>query len=777
MATKSKHTARRPRRRGRRILLILVLTFLGLTVGAGVAGWMILSPYMGERMDMTLLELPAVNRPAVLYARDPALRAEREGDLYLAPSSAVAPLEKRIFVPYEEMPADLIHAFVAIEDKRFYDHHGVDLWRTARAAGGYLTGNASFGGSTITQQLVKNLTGHDEPTADRKLREIFLALDLERNADKKTVLECYLNIINLAEGCRGVGAAAKRYYSKSVSELTLAECATIAAITQNPARYDPLRHPEAARMRRDLILHEMADQGYITSEIRDAAVSADLGLHPGSLTEEEAKSKDGIASWYTDLVAADVIRDLCAYLGYTRARASDLFYTGGITVETAMDRDLQALVEAYYTDLSHFPQGPDGRPQSSFILLDPYTGDILAVAGAVGEKRGNRLQNYATDTLRPAGSCIKPLSLFAPAVEEGRITWATLLEDAPISEKNGIPWPRNADGLYRGKITAGVAMAESVNTVAVRLLETVGSDRALAYLRDRFALRTLQGPDETGVHDATVSSLALGQQSRGVTSRELTAAYTAFFGGIYRTPVSYHRVLDKDGNVLLENPRTAGKQVLAPSTAALLTRMLESVTDHGTAAKYLAHIKELGVATAGKTGTTQNNCDRRFVGYTPRLLAGVWMGYDYPSELRGIPGNPCVGIWDDLMTACEKIYRGSPPDATFDTPGLVEVEICPFSGERLTSDCRESISGDGERAWFIPGTEPYEACPLHEEPPIQTIPEDPNDPERIPLLPGTVLPDESAPNTDRPPSGPIEPNNDTPWYSRWFQRFSRRNPS
>ncbi len=770
MTVKSKSAKHHDRRKRRHILLILLLTFFVLTASAAVAGWILLSPYRGERMDMTLVELPAVNRPATLYAREPAQRADRNGKLTPAPSSAVAAVEKRIFVPYDEIPADLIHAFISIEDKRFYDHFGVDPWRTARAACGYLTGSASFGGSTITQQLVKNLTGHDEATVDRKLREIFLALDLERHADKETILECYLNIINLAEGCRGVGAAARRYFSKSPSELTLSECATLAAITQNPARYNPLRHPEAARERRDLILREMAEQGYIGSEARDMATAQELGLCPGELSESGGKSTDWITSWYTDMVTTDVIHDLCECLGYTRTRASDLFYTGGITVETAMDHEMQAIVEAYYNDLSHFPKGPDGRPQSSFILIDPHTGDILAVAGAVGEKQGSRLQNYATDTQRPAGSCIKPLSLFAPAIEEGHISWATLLEDAPVSEKNGIPWPRNADGLYRGKITAGTAVAESVNTVAVRLLEEIGKETAIAYLKDRFGLTNLQLPDETGVHDGTVASLALGQQSRGVTSRELTAAYTAFFGGIYRTPISYHRVLDKDGNVLLENPQAAGRQVLSPATAALMTRMLEAVTDHGTAAKYLSHIKEVDIASAGKTGTTQNNCDRRFVGYTPRLLAGVWMGYDYPSELRGIQGNPCVGIWDDLITACEAVYRGSPPASTFDTPGLIELAICPFSGECFTSDCQEIA--DREHAWFIPGTEPYEGCRLHEEPLIQTRPEDPTDPDRVPLLPGTVISDDGPLEDPLPPSE--SPRADTPWFSRWFQRFSRR---
>ncbi len=775
-----KHASKTPKKH-RRIRLFLIGLPLFLLVAAMTVAAVFIAPYARERMDMTLLTLPAVNRPATLCARDPALRATREGELTPAPNATLAPPEKRIFVPLSEMPAHLKNAFVAIEDKRFYRHHGVDPMRTARAVMGYLGGNATCGGSTITQQLVKNLTGHDEATPDRKLREIFQALDLERHADKNTVLECYLNVINLAEGCHGVGAAAERYYSKSPSELTLPECATLAAITQNPARYNPIAHPEAARRRRDVILREMQKQGYITASELDFALNAPLGLHPGSVVKTSASDKEdqngGVCSWYADLVVADVIRDLCDRLGYTRRAASELVYTGGLSIETAMDTHLQAIVEAYYADLSHFPEGPDGRPQSAFILIDPHTGDILAVAGAVGEKTANRLQSYATDTERPAGSCIKPLSLYAPAIEKGLITWATVMDDEPLCERDGIPWPRNADGLYRGRVTVGESLAESINTVAVRLLQMVGEDTALSYLCDNFALGGIRRPTDGQVGDRTVSSLALGQQTRGVTLRDLTAAYTAFPSGICRPAVSYHRVLDREGHVLLENPGEQGKKALSADTAALMTRLLETVPGHGTAAKYITIDEILGVAVAGKTGTTQNNCDRRYIGMTPRLTGGVWMGYDYPAELRGIAGNPCVRIWDDLLILCEKAYRGAPPLLDFPLPvELTEVEFCPLSGELPNPFCTQPENGSPsatlEHGWFLPGTEPRELCTLHEEPLIITQPDDsfPDDPGRIPLCPGDLWPD-----IPLLPQNPVaSPDDRSPWYSRWFGRFARR---
>ena len=735
------------------VLIALVLAASLLGIGSA---WF-LYPYLDAKMDMTLMNIPTVHEPSVLYAYDPASRASRTGELHPAPNSTLTEARPRIYTPYGDMPADLINAFVSIEDKRFWDHSGVDFLRTARAGLNYLTGKAAFGGSTITQQLVKNLTGNDSHTLDRKLTEIIQAIDLERKVHKTRILEAYLNVINLAEGCYGVGAAAERYFSKSVSELTLPECAAIAAITNNPARYDPLTHPENNRVRRNTILREMAAQGYITETQRDEAIASDIDLHPAPESKQAT-----ITSWYTDLVITDVIRDLQERLHYTYTAASMLVYRGGLMIETAMDEAMQETVEHYYTQLSHFPTGEQGRPQSAFILIDPTTGDILAVAGAVGEKRGNRLQNYATDTRRPAGSCIKPLTVYAPALEKGLITWASILEDEPLTERNGIPWPANADGQYRGPVTVGRAMAHSINPVAVRILEQVGREDAFSFAKNRLGMSSLIPASGRDANDLTLASLALGQQCRGVSVRELTAAYTAFTEGIYRSAVSYHRVLDKEGNVLLENPSSDEEaRALTPQNAAIMTQLLVAVTREGTAARYMTLPKALGIETAGKTGTTQNNCDRWFVGYTPRLLAGVWMGYDYPAELKGISGNPCVTIWNDLMISCESRYTGAPPKTAFSIPDeLIELDFCPMSGCRLNEYCTDPVHGHpSEHGWFIQGTEPPALCTLHQEPPIRIIPQFPADPDRIPLLPNDLSPDHPIP--------PSEPLQEEPWYKRY----------
>ncbi len=760
-------TKGRKKHRVLRIICFMLGFFIMSIVIASVG---LLAPYAATEMDMTLMDISSVCEPSKLYAYDAKNRAARTGELHLADHCTLTEARPRIFVSYDELPADLIHAFIAIEDKRFFDHKGVDWYRTAHAGMVYVIGKGSFGASTITQQLIKNLTGDDEYSLSRKCTEIFRALDLERKADKSEILEAYLNIINLAEGCHGVGAAAMLYYSKPASMLTLSECATIAAITNNPARYNPLTHPDDNRQRRDLILREMQLQGYITEEACSAAITADLDLQP-SVTSEAERNGSSVTSWYADMVAVDVIRDLEERLGYTHQQASMLLYSGGLTIETVMDEEMQAIVEAYYADSSHFPVGDAGSPQSALILIDPSTGDILAVAGAIGEKSGNRLQNYATDTKRPAGSCIKPLSIYAPALENGSITWADVCEDEPLYERNGLPWPANADGLYRGRVTIGEAVAQSINTVAVRLLNTVGLAESFAFLHDKLGMESLISPDEnTTVHDQTVSSLALGQQSYGVTVRELTAGYTIFSDGIYRRPISYCRVFDHDGHLLLENQPVNEEElrVLSQDNAAVMTRLLQTVTEHGTAARYITISEALGIEAAGKTGTTQNNCDRWYIGYTPQLLAGVWMGYDYPTELRGISGNPCVAIWDTILSACEESYQGSANHKTAFpmTPNVIETDFCPLSGSLPNPYCTDSLYGQKiEHGWFVRGTEPDIVCTQHEEPPITLVPDDPDDPNRIPLLPNDVV-------TDEIPTSPSPP-----WYSQWFSRFSRKRNS
>ncbi len=694
------------RKAGKRWWTAGVILMLVLAIGVGAVA-VYLEPYARVRMDVTLLDVAHMGQPAVLYARTSTPGA---AEAYQPVGEVLQPLRPCVYVPYEGLPADLIHAFVAIEDKRFFEHRGVDVCRTANAVLNYVKGGRrSFGGSTITQQLVKNLTERDEYTPERKISEIFSALDLERQADKSQVLTSYLNIINLANGCRGVGAAAAFYFDKSVGELTVAECACLAAITNNPSRYDPISHPDHNRTRRATILGEMRAQGYISDESYNTAIQENV-----TPIAHRKDQNTAVSSWYADLVASDVIRDLQERLGYTLAQATRAVYGGGLRIDTAMDPALQTIVEDYYADVGHFPVGEDGRPRSAMMIIDPSTGAILAVAGAVGKKTASRVQNYATDTRRPAGSVIKPLSAYAPALAQGRITWSTMLEDQPLQTVEGRPWPRNADGRYHGRVSISTALTHSLNTLPARLIKDAGETETFDFLHDTLHMTGLKGADKNGPHDATLASLALGQQSGGVTVRELTAAYTVFYDGEYRAPVSYRRVTDADGRLLLEN-HMVGETVLSEANACVMTQMLRRVVTDGTAHS-LTMGDRLGIEVAGKTGTTQNNCDRWFVGYTPRLLAGVWMGYDYPAPLNGIDGNPCLGIWDNVMQACEQAYKGTPSKNTFDIhPDVIRLSFCCDSGCLPRIGCRDHAGV--EDGWFVRGTEPTRFCPPKEDTP------------------------------------------------------------
>ncbi len=608
------------------------------------------------------------------------------------------------YVAYPDIPTDLIHAFVAIEDKRFFSHRGVDWYRTAAASLRYLTGGENrFGGSTITQQLVKNTTGHDEVSLTRKVQEIFYALDLERKLDKREILERYLNIIHFSDNCNGIAEAADHYFSKEVSELTLTEIAAIAAITNSPSYYNPIRHPEHNRERRNLILGEMYRQGYLEEAEYQAAVDTPLVLNVRDEGEGE-----GINSWYVDMVLEDITLDLMREFGLGRAAASHLLYSGGLQIDMAVDPEIQSIVEDYYSHALGLPSNTHGEgAQSAIIVIDPKTGDVLGIAGAAGEKRGNRLQNFATQTQRPPGSALKPISIYAPALEEGLITWASVYDDVPthFGFSGRAAWPRNATGEYRGLTTVAYAVAHSTNTVPVRILEELGIDRSYLWASERFHLKGLVS--ESGANDRDVAALALGQLNYGVTLREITDAYTVFADeGRYHPWRSYYRVLDAEGRILLSSPDRS-EIVLSSANAAIMTKLLRGVVEYGTSSSItLGRLMEC----AGKTGTTSNDSDRWFIGYTPDYLCGVWCGYEYPEPLVG--RNLCTGIWNRVM---RQIVEEKGGKERFSVPSnVIRVSFCPDSGSIPSEACTLDPRGvRTQTGWFVLGTEPKSHCTRH----------------------------------------------------------------
>lgn len=687
-----------------------IVVMLAILVGGVTIGIYIERNYSSE-LDLTLFEAGARGGTTKLYYYDENGSAVELTSERLEGGSC-------IYTDYERLPRQLIDAFIAIEDKRFLRHNGVDWKRTAHAALNYLLHDStSFGGSTITQQLIKNITGEREATMQRKIQEMIWAKYLECCMTKEQIIELYLNIINLSRGCIGVQAAANTYFSKDVSELTLAECATIAAITNNPSYYDPIRHPENNLVRRNLILDQMLEQGYIDKASHSAAIAEEL-----TLDTSIRQSVQNVNSWYTDMVTEDVISDLCEEYGYTPQSASVLIYSGALRIYTAVDIEMQSFLEDYFSDSSRFPSGRDDNAfQASMIIIDPDSGDILAVAGAVGEKKGDRVQNYATQTCRPSGSVIKPLSVYAPALEAGLITTGSVYDDVPLvfnkTDSGYTPWPRNSPNIYRGLTLVTAALRDSVNTVAVRILEQLGVNTSFEFLYEKVGMRSLitsrTMADGSVVTDRGIAALALGQQNYGVTVREITGAYTALANnGAYSAPRSYYKVTDSRGNVLLER-ESCQHEVLSPETAALTTVMLQNVVSSGTAATITLDRR---IDVAGKTGTTQENCDKWFIGYTPYLLGGVWCGYEYPKSMTGVSGNPCLDVWDEVMGVLHDKYLSndsSKREFSF-SAGLTSRRVCADSGKLLTSACQSDARGNrGVVCYYAAGTEPKSFCDCH----------------------------------------------------------------
>ena len=557
--------------------------------------------------------------------------------------------ENRIWVDLDDMSPHLKDAFIAIEDQRFEKHHGVDWIRTIGVI--VKPSNSGQGGSTITQQLIKNLTDEKDVTIVRKFNEILSALNLERNYSKDEIIEAYLNTINLSEGCYGVKTAAETYFGKDVSDLNIAECASIAAITQSPGKYDPLRKPENNRQRQLRILEEMLSQGFITQEEYDEAVAYEMVFtnsenYQGSQVSdsESGSNENKIDSYYVDYVVKTVLEDL-QKMGYTERKAKSLLYGGGLKIYTAVDFDVQNALEDVY---ENYKRMPDETVQGAMVVMN-YEGRVLGLVGGTGEYSGSLELNRAFQSRRQPGSSIKPLSIYAPAFEKSLnddsvdIYWSTLIEDRPLMEVDGRMWPTNEGGGYSGRrVTIQYGIANSLNTVAARTLDMIGVDYAYDFLQNRFHISSLSAAD------CDFAPMATGSFTEGVTVLDMTAAYAAMGnGGVYYQPYCYYKIEDSQGNVLIETDAASTKeQALTESTGWLMNKILQTVMTSGTGRSY----KISGVECFGKTGTTTDSKDRWFVGGTPEYVAAVWYGYDMPKEIvYRLSSNPAGTIWETVM--------------------------------------------------------------------------------------------------------------------------------
>ncbi len=608
--------------------------------------------------------------------------------------------QNRTWVDLDEMPKHLKDAAIAIEDHRFMKHHGVDWTRTLSASANlFFKFKSDYGASTITQQLVKNLTGDNQDAVKRKLQEIMRALYLERHYDKDTIIEMYLNTIYLGEGCYGVGTAAQTYYGKDVSELTVAESAALVGITNLPTYYNPYINPENNKDRRTTIVNRMYELDMISKEERDAANAEEIVFN----TERRNNSSNAVQSYFVDQIIEDLIDDLVQERGYSENVAVRTIYSGGLKIYATVNPKIQSAMDEVFENDSIFPKySGKVQPECAMIMLDPGSGDIVAMRGGRGKKSGARILNRATQTKRPPGSSIKPISVYAPAIEYGLITPFSVEDDAPITVLNGSEYPKNETRTYSGRTTINEAVKQSINTVSMRTLEKLSIERSYNFLTANLGVTSLSKKG-----DQNLAPLSLGQLTNGITALEMAAAYAPFAnGGTYYEPRTYTKVLDSDGNVLIEKEARPTK-AMSEKTAAYVSYMLQNVVSSGTG----TYAKlDRGMPAAAKTGTSNNDEDRWFVGYTPYYVGAAWFGYDQPKYISKSL-SPALTVWKRVMNAAHKELEVKNFEKNSD---FQFVNICSCSGLLPSEACALDARGTKVVAgYFHKDDVPTRTCDVH----------------------------------------------------------------
>lgn len=639
---------------------------------------------------------------------------------------------------YEEIPENLIHAAVAIEDKRFYEHQGVDWFTTIKAFANMFFGDETVGGSSITQQLIKNRTGEDSVTVQRKVLEFFRATLVEKNYDKQTIMELYLNSIYLGQGCRGVKSAAETYFGKELQSLTLAECASLISITNNPSLFDPYSQSEYMYdgemtngmmrncKRKLLVLSQMFNQGYISREEYNEATAQPIILKNGidpqdrwvvcsnpactyagiastyatdesghnhvcpacaALTPIEKDNSQDVYSYFVDTVLDDVAKALAEKDGITEWNDDiwkdymDQISRSGYRIYSTYKENVQAQVDSVYKDLSQIPSPRSSQQlQSAIVIVDNTTGDIVAMAGGVGTEKQHFGLNRATQSRLQSGSSIKPLTVYAPGFEQGTINPATVVRDLPLTYSGGA-WPKNDDRTYGYSSSILSGITRSVNAVAANTLKLIGDAYGLDFAKNKFGLSTLDDEE-----DLNFSSLALGAQYHGVTVRDMTCAFATFANkGVYREGRTFTKVYDSRGNLVLDNTQTA-RHILSDKTVNYMNYCLYNAANSGTGAGAIFN----STMVCGKTGTTSSSRDRWFCGYTKYYTAAIWCGFDTPAVIS-LGYNPSANLWRKVM---KPLHNGVEYQSLYTTEGMVSVSVCLDSGGLATDTCRNDVRGN-----------------------------------------------------------------------------------
>ena len=790
MEEQSNHGKRQPRQEWKAHPLVRTLyriwkvLFTMLKVGGGAVATVALIGIvcmfvfiniLGEYLEDEVMSVAAVNledleldKTSFIYYTD------EEGQIQIL--QQINTTADRQWIEYEDIPESLIQACVAIEDKRFFEHQGVDWITTAKACLSMFFGGSEFGGSTITQQFIKNYYGDDDVTVQRKVMEIFRAIAMEKTYDKEVILEWYLNTVYFGEGCYGVRSAAANYFGKELQDMNTAELASLIGITNNPSLYRPFRASldkgglngaERNRVRQLTILEEMYIQGRLDEEEYNEAVTYELVFKSGiaqedrwakctneacryqgpvrTLLSEESEvgvtvyfcpecqeqivvtvdASQEVYSWYVDEVIDQVARQLALAEGVQewnkeiRMHYQDMLARGGYHIYTPYDASVQQAVDNVYTDLSKIPTVQSGQQLlSAMVIVDNRTGDIVAMAGSVGEKTVHDALNHAIDEPKQIGSSIKPLTVYGPAFEMGVVTPATVLDDLPLYYNGDTPFPQNENKVFKYSRTVWRGIISSVNTISVNTLELIGTQNSYNFGKNLFGLSTLTDRYELSngniLSDVGISPLGMGGLTLGATVRDVTCAYASLpNGGVYREGRVWLKVYDSYGNVVLQNDQES-HQVMGEKAVNYLNYCLDSAVASGTGGAADLY-KELGIDVAGKTGSTQNNKDRYFAGFTGHYTAAVWCGFKQPEEiiLTEDYSNPACRLWKKVMVQVHENLETIP---LYDTTGMVQVTVCLDSGKLATEACSHDIreqSRTDTAVWVYKEDAPTEFCDTH----------------------------------------------------------------
>ena len=718
---------------------VIVLGSLGVIVASVLAVMLSLYVVKVTANDSSLLNLEnlKLSYSSTIYAVN-----TETGEM--EPYQRLVDNADRIWVDLNQIPEDLKNAFIAVEDKTFYENNGVNFKRTISATvnlalskltGGKITlYDTEQGASTITQQLIKNITGDDDHDPLRKVREIFRAISLNGRYSKETILEAYLNTVGFIGNTCGVQACSYNLYDKDVSELTLAQCATIAAITNNPTKYNPRTEPENNIQRRNMILGMMLEQGMITQEEHDAAVAEELNLVAPE--DKQNTAKVGNNSYFTDMVIDDVITDLVAEgVCETREEASAMLYNGGLAIYSTVDTNLQSIMEDvmskepgnYYPDRPvEYTDPATGETktqnvQGAMITID-YTGAIKAVVGGVGEKESDRSLNRAVDSLRQTGSTMKPIGAYALGIDLDYTVYSGAFLDSSVRDIYDAAvggtraWPRNYNGRYTEKeMLVCDALANSINTVAVRVGDLVTADTLFDFMTNTLGISSLveyrENADGTISSDIDIGPLVLGSMTDGVSLAEMAHAYMMFGDGGTLMPLHSYTTVEniQTGEILLDNTMLPTTRAIGEDTAMIMNKLLRLVMTQGTA-RSTGSATIAGMETIGKTGTTSDDKDHWFIGLTPYYVTATWMGYDQPVELPWAGTqysiHPPTLAWKEVMTrAQEGLEVKTFPTAPTGT--VVTKTYCTESGGLAGPLCPSTATG-----YYKADTE-LEPCDVH----------------------------------------------------------------